>query len=470
MSHCKITWRQMVVGAVLWAVLFLPASQFHAYGASRGIGVAIGQATGSPMDLYAESFALVIGVSRYTAGWPDLESVPAETEQISALLRHHHFEVTVVMDPDSVQLREAFNRFINNHGFDPDNRLLLFFSGHGHSRRNGTKGYLVPTDAPDPRLDDIAFLQKAIPMSQVIEWSRRIESKHALFVFDSCFSGTIFKSKSLPEIPPHISSLTAQPVRQFISAGSAGEAVPAQSVFVPSFIRALKGEADLNQDRFVTGTELGMYLHQKVLSYRSGQTPQYGKIRDPELDEGDVVFSVSTTARPLTTPGTLPQQSPPQTTPPAPPASLSAARPPASETSQNAALPAAPTSPPKERFVIGANGVILDRKSGLEWVVGPDQDLSFKGARKWARELSLDGGGWRLPTRQELRALYHKTGLFSRALPDWVTLSQASIWTSHTRYKMMGGVDYHFYLNGTQFTTASDDDGLNKRALSVRSP
>ena len=108
-----------------------------------------------------------------------------------------------------------------------------------------------------------------------------------------CFSGTIFKTKALPAVPPHITVLTDKPVRQFISAGTAGQEVPARSLFTPSFIKAIRGEADLNKDKFVTGTELGMYLHEKVTDYSDGmQTPQYGKIRDPSLDEGDTVFGL----------------------------------------------------------------------------------------------------------------------------------------------------------------------------------
>jgi len=37
--------------------------------------------------------------------------------------------------------------------------------------------------------------------------------------------------------------------------------------------------------------ELGMYLQKRVPYYQSGQTPQYGKIREPYLDEGNFVFS-----------------------------------------------------------------------------------------------------------------------------------------------------------------------------------
>ena len=53
----------------------------------------------------------------------------------------------------------------------------------------------------------------------------------------------------------------------------------------------MKGEADLNNDGYVTGSELGMYLESKVVNYsRNAQHPQYGKIRNPKLDKGDFVF------------------------------------------------------------------------------------------------------------------------------------------------------------------------------------
>ena len=233
---------------------------------------------------------MLIGVSDYRAGWPDLENIPAEIDSLADSLRDHGFSVKTVLNPDSDELQDSFKRFIDRYGYDSQNRLLFFFSGHGYTRKQGKKGYLVPADAPDPREDDRGFVRKALSMSQVNTWARQIEAKHALFLFDSCFSGTIFKTRALPEHPPHITSLTAKPVRQFITAGSAGEEVPARSVFVPSLIKALRGEADIDRDSYITGTELGMFLHRKVMSYNSRQTPQYGKIRDPELDEGDFVL------------------------------------------------------------------------------------------------------------------------------------------------------------------------------------
>lgn len=279
---------------ILSFVFLVPLSQAAQ---TKGIKVVIKDQSGRKVGLYKGSYALVIGISNYTAGWPKLESVPDEINRVETALKEQGFKVVKVLNPSSDQLENAFEDFIDKYGFDENNRLLFFFSGHGHTRKGGRKGYLVPTDAPDPRYDDKAFLRKAVGMNQILTWAREIEAKHALFLFDSCFSGTIFKAKALPKIPPHISDITSRPVRQFISAGSAGEEVPANSIFIPLFIRAIKGEGDLDKDGYVTGTELGMYLHKKVLSYERGQTPQYGKIKDPDLDEGDFVFALKTPSR-----------------------------------------------------------------------------------------------------------------------------------------------------------------------------
>ena len=44
------------------------------------------------------------------------------------------------------------------------------------------------------------------------------------------------------------------------------------------------------QDGYLTGEELGLFLKNKVPLYNPAQHPQYGKIRDPKLDQGDFVF------------------------------------------------------------------------------------------------------------------------------------------------------------------------------------
>jgi len=253
-------------------------------------GLTILDRSGEPVGNYGASFALLVGVSDYTSGWPSLHSIPSELAEVETLLKERGFIVKKVMNPDSHELREAFERFVNLYGYVPDNRLLFYFSGHGYTRKNGSKGYLVPTDAPNPRMDERGFLRKALHMVDILAWARRMEARHVLFMFDSCFSGTIFKSRSLPGAPSYINNMTAKPVRMFITAGDAGQEVPAKSVFTPIFVNALRrGLGDLNRDGYISGTELGLYLQTEVAKY-SKQTPQFGKISDYELSQGDFVF------------------------------------------------------------------------------------------------------------------------------------------------------------------------------------
>lgn len=258
----------------------------------------------------AGSYALLIGVSDYTAGWSDLESVPGELEQVKAVLEKQGFKVLLRLNPNSDQLKKLFDNFVAQYGYIRDNRLLFFFSGHGHTRKNNNKGYIVPADAPAPEQDERGFLKKAMSMTDILAWARKIEAKHALFLFDSCFSGTVFKSKNSP-IPLPIKDAIKLPVRQFITAGRDDNKVPAKSVFTPAFVDALKyGWGDTNQDGYLLGTELGLYLNLKVPE-SSRQIPQYGKIPDYELSRGDFVFFLKTANVPkkvnTTEPATLPE-------------------------------------------------------------------------------------------------------------------------------------------------------------------
>ncbi len=91
----------------------------------------------------------------------------------------------------------------------------------------GELGYIVLADAPNPHRDLPTFQRKAMEMRQIDIYARRIQSKHALFLFDACFSGSLFAlSRAVPDM---ISANTAKPVRQFITSDEADEAVEANS-------------------------------------------------------------------------------------------------------------------------------------------------------------------------------------------------------------------------------------------------
>lgn len=244
--------------------------------------------------LYENSYALVVGVSDYaTDGWDDLPGVARDLAAVEESLRKHNFLVTKIVNPKKKDFDDGVRQFLDDFGVQPENRLLIYFAGHGYTRRlpDGRElGYIIPADAPHPDKDADGFSRKAVSMDTIQYFAKLAQSKHVLFMFDSCFSGKLISRDGM-KISEFIRESVANPVRQFITSGAANQTVPDESIFREFFMRALNGEADRNRDGYILGSELADYLKENVTNYSIGQqTPLYGKIRDIDLDKGDFVF------------------------------------------------------------------------------------------------------------------------------------------------------------------------------------
>ena len=243
---------------------------------------------------FAESHALILGVSDYTNGWTDLPGVRADVDSVQAVLEALGFVTHRNAGSTSKELRDAIQEFILQYGKVDDNRILVYFAGHGYTDvlpDNRKLGYIIPSDAPHPNDDILGLRRKAISMHSFRSYAEDFVSRHVLFVFDACFAGTVFSgSRGGTE---HLSDKLRYPVRQFITSGSANETVPDKSVFRELFALGLRGAADLTGDRFVTGTELGIFLNEKVKELNPGQTPQEGKLLNADLNRGEFVFALA---------------------------------------------------------------------------------------------------------------------------------------------------------------------------------
>lgn len=320
-----------------------------------------GAADAQRIQLYAASKALVIGIDAYEAGWPKLSTAISDAEAVAKALTARGFAVTLKKDLRSDALDRTLKDFFVNEGADPDTGLLLWFAGHGHTVNS--EGYIVPADAPHPR-SDTQFRSKAISLRRFGEYMREAKSKHVIAIFDSCFAGTVFNvARSNP--PAAITTATTQPVRQFIASGEAEQEVSDDGTFRKLFIAALNGEepaADANRDGYITGTELGLFLQDKLTNLTNAkQTPRYGKLNAFGLDRGDYVFGVggAPTGQPVqaTTvaaarqdtatraPTAAPAAAASAPTAPAP--SPAATTPPAAQPATAPAAPAAPAAQPK---------------------------------------------------------------------------------------------------------------------------
>ncbi len=238
--------------------------------------------------LYGASHALVIGIDEYSGGWPRLSNAVRDAEAVAAELEARGFEVTTLLNPAGDKLRSELRNFFALKGADPDARLFVWFAGHGYTEFG--EGYLVPSDAPDP--SDPLFRAIALHMGDVGSMVRIARSKHVYAVFDSCFAGTIFNaSRARP--PAAITRAVTEPVRQFLTSGDADQEVSDNGSFRKLFLKALNGNehADANDDGYLTGTELSLYLEDRIINLtNSAQTPRSGKLRDQRFDQGDFVF------------------------------------------------------------------------------------------------------------------------------------------------------------------------------------
>jgi hypothetical protein len=114
---------------------------------TKGIKVVIKDNSGREIGIYEGSYALLIGASNYIAGWPKLESVPYEIDQVQKALERQGFLVEKIMDPTSDMLTAAFDNFIHKYGFDENNRLLFFFSALMATQKSPMATSKYPTPA-----------------------------------------------------------------------------------------------------------------------------------------------------------------------------------------------------------------------------------------------------------------------------------------------------------------------------------
>ena len=250
--------------------------------------------TGKEIQLYKNSYALVIGNGNYTNDWDPLNGALTDVEEVETLLKKHGFHVTLKKNLTKAKFDRAFAEFVLKSGEDANSRLLFYYAGHGYTRKSATDedlGYLVMVDAPAPETDKVGFELESVSMESLVTQTDKILARHVLFVFDSCFSGTVLNVRDRLTPPESISDRVQYPIRQFITAGRAGEVVPDHSDFKQAFLDLLDGRArEPFPDGYITGEELGFYLKNQVPVYNPAQHPQYGKIRNPKLDKGDFVF------------------------------------------------------------------------------------------------------------------------------------------------------------------------------------
>lgn len=245
--------------------------------------------------LYHESWAVIVGIDEY-AHWPKLSYAANDAKAMRDLLvEKYGFKaenVTMLLNQDGT--RERILSAIGDSLADPakvnrEDRVFIFFAGHGATRRlpNGRAlGYIVPVDA-----DATNYQSQAISMTNFQDVSEAIPAKHVFFMTDACYSGLAATRGGAQN---YLQEVTKRTARQVLTAGGSGEEVAdngpnGHSIFTWTVMQGLDGRADLNNDGFITASELAAYVG-PVVSSLSHQTPAFASL--PGSDGGEFVFEL----------------------------------------------------------------------------------------------------------------------------------------------------------------------------------
>ncbi|MES2071387.1 MAG: polysaccharide deacetylase family protein [Pseudomonadota bacterium] len=246
---------------------------------------------------YQNSWAVVIGINDY-AKWPKLQYAVQDAKAIrDTLVNRFGFASDKVLslsnaDATRNNIMALFHDKLAHANLNKDDRVFVFFAGHGATRRLSSGrnlGYIIPVDS-DP--EQLAF--DAIPMTDLQNIAESLNAKHVLFVMDACYSGLGLTrgggtSNFLRENAKRLG-------RQMLTAGGADQMVAdggpnGHSIFTWTLMQALSGKADLNGDGMITATELAAYIAPAVSSV-SQQTPAFGSL--PGSEGGEFVFELPT--------------------------------------------------------------------------------------------------------------------------------------------------------------------------------
>lgn len=233
---------------------------------------------------YMNSHALVIGINEYKEAGPLGYAVSDAEEFKKTLIDVLGFkDENIVLLVDEQATKEAILRNYMRFGdddIDSDDRLIVFFAGHGHTRdgNRGEVGYLVPYDAT---MSDYSTL---IRWDELTNNSEVIRAKHILFIMDACYGGLAVNRHLQSGSARFLRDMLLRYSRQVLTAGKANQEVadsggplPDHSIFTGHLLEGIRGKA-WNADGVLTAAALMAYVYGKVANDRkSNQTPHYGQ-------------------------------------------------------------------------------------------------------------------------------------------------------------------------------------------------
>jgi hypothetical protein len=236
-----------------------------------------------------EYYALIIGINQYSGDWPPLQNGVNDAKSVAEILsgKYSFQYLKTLLDKEATRdnILSEFEWLMQN-AKENDN-VFIYYSGHGEYLENMDKGFWVPIDATSKAIS------KYISNEDIRSFLSGIHSKHTLLVTDACFSGDIFRGKTMT-IPYDNSTKYYQKVyslnsRKALTSGGVEPVLDkgkeGHSIFAYYFLQAL----NRNTEKYFDAGQIFDFLKIPVVN-NSYQTPVYSPIRNAGDEGGQFIF------------------------------------------------------------------------------------------------------------------------------------------------------------------------------------
>jgi hypothetical protein len=231
-----------------------------------------------------KNYCLLIGAQNYDdLSIPSLENPIQDAVKLKIILKQkYNFEdvnIITLFNPAANDVKRQLLELTNT--IEPEDNLLIFYAGHGIWVEKEKKGYWLLVDAK--RNDSNTWLQN----KDVLNLIAKLPSRHTLLITDACFSGGVFKTRSIGKnAPAAIQSMNEKISRVAITSGNDTE-VPDESVFMKYLIKALSE----NKEQYLTAQKMFITQIIEAVMTETKTEPRYGTLELAGHIGGDFIFS-----------------------------------------------------------------------------------------------------------------------------------------------------------------------------------
>jgi branched-chain amino acid transport system substrate-binding protein len=225
-------------------------------------------------------FALLIGVSEYSAGLRPISSAILDVEAMRRVLEHPDMgafdQVTVLPNPDKGSMEKAVEVLFADR--KRDDLVLLYFSGHGLKDQKA-RFFLSTRDTGRDQKGNFS-LATALAATKLQEYITDSHSQRQIIILDCCFSGALVQGMPIKgefNIQEELGGkgraiLTSSSPIEYSFESEDNDL----SIYTKYLVEGIEtGAADQDGDQLISVNELHEYASERVKEAAPAMTPKF---------------------------------------------------------------------------------------------------------------------------------------------------------------------------------------------------